>query len=121
MNFQNKFTALTNKGTDRTVVISVNRHLQPVNVLRPATGASQLFGRPGGFRIAKGSLPPLGTQSKHYPIDVPACPGVYTVDVRLNFRHIPPTLMDQIGVPHLKHLLEVVEIDRSQSLFHVGP
>jgi len=120
VNFQNKFTALTNKGTERTVVVSVNRHLQPLNVLRPATGVSQLLGRPGGFRIAKGSLAPLSTREKHYPIDVPACPGVYTVDVRLNFRHIPPTLLDHIGTPHLKHLLEVVEIDRSQSTFQVG-
>lgn len=120
LNFQNKFTALTNKGTERTVVVSVNRHLQPVDVLRPATGTSQLFGRPPVFRIAKGSLAPLATQGKHYPIDLPNCPGIYTVDVRLNFRHIPPTLMDHIGVPHLKHLLEVVEIDRYQSVLQVG-
>lgn len=120
LNFQNKFTALGNKGTERSVVVSVNRNLQPVNVLRPAAGPSQLFGRPNGFRIAKGSLTPLATMAKRYPIDVPDCPGSYTVDVRLNFRHLPPTLMDHVGVPHLKHLLEVVEIDRCQSVLQVG-
>jgi len=121
LNFQNKFTALTSKGTERSVVISVNRHLQPVDVMRPATGVSQLFGRPPVFRIAKGSLTPLATVGKHYPIDLPACAGIYTIDARLNFRHIPPTLMDHVGVPHLKHLLEVVEIDRYQALLQVSP
>ena len=90
------------------------------STLRPATGLSQLFGRPAGFRLAKGSLTPLATMKKHYPIDVPNCAGYYTVDVRLNFRHMPPTLMDQVGLPHLKHLLEIVEIDHSQSVLTVG-
>ncbi len=120
LNFQNKFTALTNKGTERSVVVSVNRHLQPISVVRPATGLSQLFGRPSNLRIAKGSLPPLATIKKHYPIDMPDRPGNYTVDVRLNFRHMPPNLMDHVGIPHLKHLLEIVEIDHYQSVLHVG-
>ncbi len=120
LNFQNKFSALTNKGTDRSVVLAINRHLSPVNVLRPATATAQLFGRPAGFRIAKGNLPPLAARVKAYPIDLPECPGVYTVDVRLNYRHIPPTLLDHIGIPHLKHLLEIVEIDRFQAGFQVG-
>jgi len=120
LNLQNKFTALTNKGTERSVVVPVNRHLQPVNVLRPATGVSQLFGRPADFRIAKGSLTPLATMEKRYPIDVPDRPGIYTIDVRLNFRHMLPTLMDHVGVPQLKHLLEIVEIHHSQSVLRVG-
>ncbi|TWT29967.1 multiheme c-type cytochrome [Blastopirellula retiformator] len=120
LNFQNKFVALSNKGTDRTVVLSVNRNILPLNVLRPNNGLSASFGRPGTFRIAKGSLPPLATRGQTYKF-VPPCPGVYTVDVRLNFRHLPPTLLDHIGTPHLKHLLEIVVIDSWNGVIEVTP
>ena len=101
-------------------MLSVNRHLSPVNILRPATGVSASFGRPPGFRIAKGSLPPLKTMGQTYPIRLPSCPGDYTLHVALNFRHLPPTLLDYIGTPHLKHLLEVVVIDQYKSVIHVA-
>jgi len=120
LSFQNKFTALTSKGTDRSVVLSVNRHLSPLNVLRPAVGPSPAFGRPQGFRIAKGSLAPLSTQSQSYPIHFTQ-PGTYQVSVRLNFRHLPPTLLDHVGTPHLKHLLEIVVIDQWQGTIEVSP
>ncbi|MFI4875406.1 MAG: multiheme c-type cytochrome [Blastopirellula sp. JB062] len=120
LNFQNKFVALSNKGTDRTVVLSVNRNVTPVNVLRPASGVSASFGRPGTFRIAKGSLPPLATRGQTYKFS-PDCPGPYHVDVRLNFRHLPPTLLDHIGTPHLKHLLEIVVIDSWNGVIEVTP
>jgi len=119
LNFQNKFIALSHKGTDRSVVLSVNRNLAPLNVLRPAVGVSASFGRPVGFRIAKGSLPPLATVGQDYPVRLPDCPGVYTYRVRLNFRHLPPTLLDHIGTPHLKHLLEVVVIDECEGVITV--
>ena len=119
LNFQNKFTALTNKGTERSVVVSVNRHLQPVNVLRPGTGIFQSFGRSPTFRIAKGSLPPLRTMGRTYPLVLPDCPGDYYVRVQLNFRHLPPTLLDHIGTPHLKHLLEIVVIDQYDGVIQV--
>ena len=121
LNFQNKFTALTHKGTERPVVLSVNRHLRPLSLLRPAAGVAASFGRPQGFRIAKGSLPPLGTAGTSYPVRLPDCGGVYTYDVQLNFRHLPPTLLDHIGTPHLKHLLEVVVIDRRSGTIQVDP
>ncbi len=119
LNFQNQFMALSNKGTDRSVVIPVNRNLTPLNVLRPATGISASFGRPFTFRIAKGSLPPLETIGQNYPVRLPDCPGEYTWSVRLNFRHLPPTLLDHIGTPHLKHLLEVVVIDECEGVIVV--
>ena len=111
LNFQNKFVGLTNKGNDRPLVIPANRHLTPLNILRPATGISASFGRPSTFRIAKSSIPPLDTVSKKYPIRIPETPGNYCLKVRLNFRHLPPVLFDKIGTPHLKHLLEIVVID----------
>ncbi len=119
VNLQSKFVALTNKGTERSVVLSVNRHLQPVSVLRPANGISASFGRPGSFRVSKGSLPPFGLRNASYPIRLNDCPGVYTIEVRLNFRHLPPTLLDHIGVPNLKHLLEIVVLDEYRGLIHV--
>ncbi|MCA9246703.1 MAG: hypothetical protein KDA42_06295 [Planctomycetales bacterium] len=120
LNFQNKFTALTQRGTDRSVVLSVNRHFQPVNILRPAAGIPASFGRPEGFRVAKASLPPLATMGRNYPIRLPDCPGPYLLEVRLNFRHLPPTLLDAIGTPHLKHLLEIVVIDEYRGVVTVG-
>jgi len=121
LSFQNKFTALTAEGTDRSVVLSVNRHLQPLNILRPANGPSQAFGRPQGFRIAKGSLAPLSKQGQTYPVQLPDQPGEYYVEIRLNFRHLPPTLLDHVGTPHLKHLLEVVVLDKWCGHIEVTP
>lgn len=121
LNFQSQFVALTNKGTERTVVLSVNRHLQPLNVLRPAGGISASFGRPPGFRVAKSSLPPLSSAGRNYPVTLPRRAGDYRVRVRLNFRHLPPVLLDKIGLPHLKHLLEVVVLDERQLRIRVRP
>ena len=120
LNFQNKFTALTNKGTEKSVVLSVNRHLMPLEVIRPAPGIAASFGRPGTFRIAKGSLPPLRTMGQTYPVRVGSREGAYSVHVRLHFRHLPPALLDHIGTPHLKHLLEVVLLDEYRGVIQVG-
>lgn len=119
-NLQNKFVALSQKGTERSVVLSVNRFVQPANVLRPATGAHASFGRPPGFRIAKGSLPPLKIKDRHYPVRLPPGSGDYQLIVRLNFRHIPPSLMDAIGASELKHLLETVVIDQYTATIRAG-
>ncbi len=121
LNFQNKFTALTNRGTERSVVISVNRFLSPLTILRPATGIAASFGRAPDFRIAKGSLPPLTTIGQSYPVTLPDCSGAYHVGVRLNFRHLPPTLLDHVGTPHLKHLLEIVVLDEYRGVIYVSP
>ncbi len=119
LNFQNKFTALTNKGTERPVVVSVNRDVSPTTVLRPQSTPAISFGRAGDFRIAKASLPPLKTIGQTYPVRLPDCPGPYTVRVKLNFRHLPPSLLDHVGVPHLKHLLEIVVLDEHESVLRV--
>ncbi|REK21759.1 MAG: hypothetical protein DWQ42_18950 [Planctomycetota bacterium] len=119
LNFQNKFVATTAVGTDRTVVLSVNRHLAPLNVLRPATGVSASFGRPPAFRIAKASLPPLATMGRTYPFRLASLEGDYVVHVRLNFRHLPPVLLDNIGTPHLKHQLEIVTVDECHRVIRV--
>ena len=121
LSFQNKFVALGHKGTELSVVLSVNRNLSPVNVLRPGVGVFQAQGRPPGFRNAKYSLPPLGASGRTYPIELPRTPGCYHLRVRLNFRHLPPALLDYVGTPQLKHLLEVVVIDEYQSVIWVGP
>ena len=120
LNLQNKFIALFNKGTERSVVVSVNRFVRPINVVRPAEGIVASFGRPAGFRIAKGSLPPLRSAHKSYPVRIGDCDGPYSVLVRLNFRHLPPTLLDHVGVPHLKHLLEVVVVDEYRGVIQIG-
>ncbi|MDA7951965.1 MAG: hypothetical protein MPJ24_10815, partial [Pirellulaceae bacterium] len=119
-NFQNKFTALTNKGTERSVTVPVNRHLSPVNVVRPATGISAALGKPGTFRISKASIPPLTTLRKEYPVSVSKA-GIYKVSASLKFRHLPPALLDKIGIPHFKPLLEIVTIDEQESYFFVNP
>jgi hypothetical protein len=121
LNFQNKFIALTNKGTERSVVISVNRHLQPLNIFRPPNTPVASIGRPPTFRIAKGSIAPLRTMGKRYPVRLGQRSGPHTVDVRLNFRHLPPTLLDHVGTPHLKHLLEIVVIDEYHGVIDVAP
>ena len=51
---------------------------------------------------------------------LPHCAGPYRVDVRLNFRHLPPALLDHIGTPHLKHLLEIVVMDEYHGVIEVN-
>lgn len=121
LNFQNEFVALAARGTDRPVTLSVNRNLQPINILRPATGVSISYGRPLTFRIAKGSLEPFSKQGQAYPVSLPYRPGKYQVTVQLNFRHLPPNLLDRVGTPHLKHLLEVVVLQRWSGTIEVTP
>jgi len=119
INFQSKFTILSTRGTERPVILPVNRDLTPINVIRPSTEAAQSFGRPTQLRVSRASLPPLGTRGQHYPVKLPDCAGTYRVTVRLNFRHLPPVLLDKIGIPHLKHLLETVVIDEYHGVIQV--
>lgn len=114
LNFQSKFTVRTAQGTERSVIIPVNRDLAPLNVIRPNAEPAQSFGRPSTFRVSKGSLPPLQTAGRTYPIRLPDCPGNYRLVVRLNYRNLPPALFDKIGISHLKRLLEIVVIDEYQ-------
>ncbi len=119
LNFQSKFTVLTTQGTERSVIIPVNRDLRPLNVIRPIDEPAQSFGRPSVFRIAKGSLPPLQTVGQTYPVKLPDCAGQYRLLVRLNYRNLPPALFDKIGISHLKHLIETVVIDEYQCVIPV--
>ncbi|MBI3463956.1 MAG: hypothetical protein HY000_12995, partial [Planctomycetes bacterium] len=80
---------------------------------------SASFGHPVGMRVAKGSIPPLSTVGKEYRVRLPDCQGDYSLRVRLNFRHLPPYLLDEIGTPHLKHLLETVVVDERELVIHM--
>ncbi len=108
---QNKFTALAQKGTEGTVIVPVNRFVAPISFIRPANVPSMSFGRPFGFRIAKTSLPAESSVKRTYRIPVPCDTDLLDIHVRLQFRHLPPVLLDRVGVPHLKPQLEVVVID----------
>ena len=119
VNFQSKFVSTANRGTERSVVLSVNRDLSPLNIFRPANEPAAAFGHPGAFRISKGSLPPESNVHKWYPVRLAKVPGQYSVKIRLNYRHIPPALMDKIGIPHLKPLLETVIIDACETTIQV--
>ena len=120
LSFQNKFTALSYRGTERSVVLSVNRDLAPISLIRPAPMLALSFGRPSNFRISKGSLAPLATMGQTYPVPLGGAPGPHTVVTRLNFRHLPPTLLDYVGTPHLKHLLQTVVIDESVTMIETA-
>lgn len=120
LNFQNKFVALSNKGTVVSVVLSVNRHPLPISFVRPSTVLAESHGRSPRLRVAKGSLPPLATRGRNYPLHLDQC-GPHSVEVRLNFRHLPPTLLDHIGIPHLKDQIETVVIDEFRGCVEVMP
>lgn len=119
LNFQNKFVVTTFRGTERSVVIPVNRHTQPLTILRPAAEIAASFGRPSNIRVAKGSLPPLATVGRDYPVTLPNIAGDYRIAAKLNFRHLPPILLDKIGIGNLKHLLEIVTIDQQTQVIRV--
>ena len=115
---QTRFVALTHKGTERPVIIQVNRHLMPLSIVRPATGISASFGHPLDMRVAKASIPPLSRAGQDYHVRLPDCPGEYSLQVKLNFRYLAPHLLDELGATPLKHLLETVVIDEHESVIH---
>lgn len=119
LNLQNKFIGLAHKGTERSVVLSVNRDLRPLNIVRPAIGLAASFGRAEAFRIGKSSLPPHKSVGRTYHVQLPNQLGSYHIHAQLNVRHLPPTLLDHIGTPHLKHLLEVTVIDQHDLFINV--
>ncbi len=116
---QNKFVALAQKGTEANVVVPVNRFVAPISFIRPPSGPVMSFGRPFGFRIAKASLPAEQQLHRTYRIPLACEASAVTVEVRLLFRHLPPNLLDRIGVPHLKPQLEIVTIDEYRTVIPV--
>lgn len=120
MNFQSRFMVLTDRGTERQVTIPVNRDLQSINILRPAIDSAGAIGRPGVLRVHKTSLPPGASRTSSYRFHAPKLPQRCSYHVRLLFRHLPPHLLDKIGVPHLKPPLEIVIIDEVAGEFQVS-
>ncbi len=116
---QNKFVTLTQKGTEGSVVLPVNRFVAPISFVRPAPLPSMSFGRPPGLRIAKASLPAEQSMHRTFHINVPCDSDSLTIDVRLLFRHLPPNLLDRVGVAHLKPQLEIVTIDQYRAVVPV--
>lgn len=121
MHFQSLFLISTERGTERAVIIPVQRDRQQVNIIRPATGLAAAFGRPGVMRIQKTNLPPLATRKNTYPFRAPSTPQRLNYTVGLRYRHLPPHLLDKIGVPDLKKQLEVVTIDQVRGVIEVLP
>lgn len=121
MNFQSLFLLQTERGTERAVVIPVQRDQQQVNILRPSSTIAGARGRPATMRIQKSNLPPLATRSRGYKFTAPEEPQTCCYRVRLLYRHLPPHLLDKTGVPHLKPLLEIVTIDEAAGTFPVVP
>ena len=128
LNLQGKFVSLTNRGTERPILIPINRHLAPLNIIRPATDIATSYGHPtasrngsspDGFRIGKTTIPPLGKLGRDYVIHLPNTAGSYRLRVKLNFRSQPPGLIDAIGLGHMKHLYEILAIDEYESLIQV--
>jgi hypothetical protein len=121
MHFQSLFVIQTERGTDRAVVVPVQRDQTQVNILRPSPIAVGSHGRPASMRIQKSNLPPLAARSQTYPFRAPHLPQTCYYRVRLLYRHLPPHLLDKIGVPHLKPLLEIVTIDEKEGVIEVTP
>ncbi|MBX3438825.1 MAG: hypothetical protein KF861_15125 [Planctomycetaceae bacterium] len=120
MHFQSLFLLQTDRGTERAVVIPVQRDQQQVNLMRPSTTIAGARGRPGTMRIQKSNLPPLATRERGYHFVAPDRPQTCTYRVRLLYRHLPPHLLDKVGVPQLKPLLEIVTIDEKVGTIEVG-
>lgn len=120
MNFQSLFILTTERGTDRAVVIPVQRDQQQMGVMRPSAIIAGATGRPATMRIQKSNLPPLATRSRTYTFRMPDdLQGCY-YRARLLYRHLPPHLLDKTGVSHLKPLLEVVTIDEAEGVIEAS-
>jgi len=110
-NLQAHFVLKGFRGTETQNISTANRLLDPVPFLAPAPVPSGITGFPPSARIFKRGIPPLATKTATYRVGVPAhARGPLTLSVRLRYRNLPPHLLRDLGIGHLRPKLRIVDM-----------
>lgn len=111
LNLQAQFIVRGFRGTDTENISTTNRLLDPVPFLTPAPTPSLVLGFPPPARVFKRGIPPLATRPATYKIAVPDnVQGPLTLSVRLRFRHLPPHLLRDLKIGHLRPKLRIIDM-----------
>ena len=94
---QSKFITRMLRGGEREQVLAINHSLDPLPFLRPARNSTILSGGPGGARIHRVGIAPLGKRWAKYHVE-PRCMtcGPYTARIRMIAGMVPLNLIKAI-------------------------
>ena len=120
-NLQATFTSAGFRGTDAESISTVNRLLDPVPFVTPATTPALITGYPPGGRIFKRGIPPLATKTARYDVKIPAnAHGPLQLTVRLRYRNLPPHLLKELDIADLRPKLRIVDMQEYEEKIQVG-
>jgi hypothetical protein len=120
-NLQATFISSGFRGTDAENISTVNRLLDPVPFVTPATTPALITGFPTGGRIFKRGIPPLATKTAQYDIKVPPnASGPLRLTVRLRYRNLPPHLLKELDIADLRPKLRIVDMQEYETQIPIG-
>ena len=95
---QSRFLTRNVRGSEREQVLALNFSPSPLPFLRPSRFSATLTGRPGGARIHKKNIVPLGARRGEYSIKGKNLTGqgMYFVNVKLVLGMVPVNLVNEI-------------------------
>jgi len=95
---QSKFITTNERGGEREQILAVNRSIDPLPFLRPATFPSTLTGRPREARIHKYGIPPDSSRKADYEVNASVMRGAgeYKAMIRLKAAMVPVNLVHAI-------------------------
>ena len=95
---QSKFITRNVRGGEREQVLPINYSLDPLPFLRPESRPTIIYGRPGGARKHRQTIPPLQERWPHYTVDGSQLTGngPYTANIKLIAAMIPVNLLSEI-------------------------
>jgi hypothetical protein len=97
-NLQAHFITRNLRGGDREQVGAENFSVDPLPFVRPESFSTTLTGRPGGARVQRHGIEPLGVRWAKYKVtkDQLSTPGPYTVNVKFIAAMVPVNLISVI-------------------------
>ncbi len=122
---QSKFIVTLNRGGERRQILPVNKSVDPLPFIRPATNADFLLGRPNGARKQATVLPPNGHRWAPYEVDGARLTGEapYRVNLRFVTQMVPVNLVGHIAAVGFDYNMSPKGIadkvvERSQTLWN---
>ena len=95
---QSRFITRNVRGGEREQVLPINYSLDPLPFLRPESRPTIIYGRPGGARKQRRTIPPLQERWPQYTVEGSQLTGSgpYTANIKLIAAMIPVNLLSEI-------------------------
>ena len=97
-NMQSKFTTRNVRGGEQEQVLGANYSVDALPFVRPDASPNYLFGHPGGLRLLKRGMEPLGKRTATYKVEADALTGnaPYSGEIKLVAGMIPVNLLHAV-------------------------